>query len=147
MKSVYLIRWVFHFKKLLDIGSTIGGLLGRSFQRSGKEMQGKRNLDARDLTRMMNVILSSIQEKKSGDKTLVDALEPAVTAANTAIQSGEKDVQVVLRKMAIAAEEGAKSTTDMVSRIGRSRGTTDPGADLIAILLTAMSDFSSTHTS
>jgi dihydroxyacetone kinase len=55
------------------------------------------------------------------------------------------DVQEVLSYMATAAEEGAKGTATMVSRVGRSsnlgemsRGRIDPGAMFISLFLNAM---------
>ena len=134
-----------------DVGATIGGLLGRSFQRAGREMQGERTLSSNDLIRIMKTILSTIVEigaANPGDKTLIDALQPAVNAGSAAAQAGSGDIRSLLSEMAIAAENGAKETKNMVSRVGRSsylgersRGTVDVGAKMISILLNAMSDF------
>jgi dihydroxyacetone kinase-like protein len=133
---------------VFDIGATIGGLLGRSFQSAAKQMQGKRILSSQDLVTMLQTMLITVKAvggASAGDKTLVDALEPAVVAGKAAIQSGSKDIQQVMDKMATAAEEGARGTATIASRIGRSsylgersRGKIDPGAMLISLFLNAM---------
>lgn len=79
-----------------------------------------------------------------GDKTLVDALAPAVAAFEAAVESGEG------RAWAAAAEAGASgrdATTPMVARKGRasylgerSAGHQDPGATSMALLLAAAAD-------
>ena len=82
-----------------------------------------------------------ISKAKIGDKTMVDALYPALEAGMTA----EGDAKAVFAAMGKAAAEGAEKTADMVARFGRAKnvgerslGTKDPGATSISILLTAM---------
>jgi dihydroxyacetone kinase-like protein len=77
-----------------------------------------------------------------GDKTIVDALEPAVGAAKEA--AGEGSVAGVFRAAAVAAEEGAESTVPMRARKGRAsylgaraEGHQDPGATSTYLLLDA----------
>ncbi len=138
---------------VLEIGSTIGGFLGRAFQASGKQLQGKASLNLTDFVGMLETMLATIRkvgEAKRGDKTLIDALEPAVNAAKNSSGSSSASVQEVMELTARAAEEGAQNTAQMVSKIGRasyigerSRGSVDPGAMLIALLLTGLSQSSS----
>lgn len=80
-----------------------------------------------------------------GDKTLVDALEPAVNAANTVDGPVTRDIEELLHRMELAADEGATATATMVARIGRSsylgersRGLVDPGAMFICLFLKGM---------
>lgn len=82
-----------------------------------------------------------ISKAKIGDKTMVDALYPALEAGMAA----EGDAKTVFAAMGKAAAEGAEKTADMVARFGRAKnvgerslGTKDPGATSISILLTAM---------
>jgi dihydroxyacetone kinase-like protein len=134
---------------VFDIGSTIGGLIGRGFQKAGRQMQGKQKLNCRDIVSILESLLTTIQEigqAKLGDKTLIDALEPAKNAAAIAVESGTTKVYRLLSIAASAAGEGARGTAGMVSRVGRSsylgersRGTIDPGAMFIYIFLEAMS--------
>lgn len=133
---------------VFDIGATIGGLLGRSLQKAAKEMQGKRTLTSQDLVVIFRTMLATIKEiggAKLNDKTLIDALEPAVNAANAPAGPVTGDIVELLRKMELAAEEGAKATEQMISRIGRSsylgersRGLVDPGAMFICLFLKGM---------
>jgi dihydroxyacetone kinase-like protein len=133
---------------VFDIGGTIGILLGRALQRAGKQMKGKQTLKSDNVVAILKTVLATIKEvggAKVGDKTMVDALEPAVDAANSAVGSGIKDVQRILEGAAAAAREGAESTASMISRVGRSsylgersRDGIDPGAMLICLLLDAM---------
>ena len=137
---------------VFDIGSTIGGLIGRGFQNAGKQLQGRRELNAHDLVAFLETILQTIEQvggAKVGDKTLLDALYPAVTAVNEAVKSGVTNVERLLEIATSAAEQGANSTVNMVARIGRasylgerSRGTVDPGAMFIFIFLNAMAQTS-----
>ncbi len=138
---------------VFEIGSTIGGFLGRAFQAAGKQLQGKASLNSTDFVGMLETMLATIRKvggAKTGDKTLIDALEPAVSAAKIASRSGSASVQEVMELAARAAEEGAQNTGQMVSKIGRasyigerSRGSVDPGAMLIALLLRTLSQPSS----
>ena len=91
-------------------------------------------------------MLTTIKEiggAKLGDKTLIDALEPAVIAA----EQVAGDISETLDRMQVAAGEGAKATETMISRIGRSsylgersRGAMDPGATFVYLFLKAMSE-------
>ena len=138
---------------VFDIGATIGGYIGRAFQKAANEMEGKITLTATEFVEIFSIMLAYIKEKggaKVGDKTLIDALEPAVAAGKSEVASGVRDVREVIDKMAGAADEGAKNTANLVSRVGRSsyigersRGTMDPGAILISLLLGSMKDSAS----
>jgi dihydroxyacetone kinase-like protein len=79
-----------------------------------------------------------------GDKTMVDALEPAVRAAEAL---GDDDVSALLGAAAQAAATGAESTVPLVARKGRasylgerSAGHLDPGARSTALLLRSLAD-------
>ncbi len=135
---------------VFEIGSTIGGFLGRAFQAAGKQLQGKAFLNSTDFAGLLETMLAVIQKvggAKAGDKTLIDALEPAVHAAKSTTASGNASIQEALEQAARAAEQGAQNTTQMVSKIGRasyigerSRGSVDPGAMLIALFLKGLSE-------
>ncbi len=138
---------------VFEIGSTVGGFMGRAFQAAGKQLQGKVSLSSTDLATMLETMLTTIQKvgrAKAGDKTLIDALEPAVNAAKRAAASGNTSVQYALEQATQAAEEGAQNTAQMASKVGRasyigerSRGSIDPGAKFIALFLRELSQPSS----
>jgi dihydroxyacetone kinase-like protein len=81
---------------------------------------------------------------KPGDKTMLDALHPAVVAARAA--EGE-DMVEILRKAADAASAGARATNGMISRLGRSSrlgertvGHEDAGANSIVLILRGLEE-------
>jgi dihydroxyacetone kinase-like protein len=81
-----------------------------------------------------------------GDKTMVDALTPAVDAATQALDSGA-DIAGVLAAAADAAEKGAEATVPLVAHKGRasylgerSAGHLDPGARSTSLLLRSFAD-------
>ena len=85
----------------------------------------------------------AIGDAKLGDKTLLDALIPAVDAYGSA----DGDFAARLAAMKAAAAEGRDSTRDMVARVGRSsrlgersRGVLDAGATSCCLILTALAD-------
>ncbi len=82
---------------------------------------------------------------KLGDKTLMDALAPAIASFRTAVNSG-KDLRVALHEAARAARAGAESTRSLTARFGRAkflgertRGHQDPGANSVALLFEGFS--------
>ena len=81
---------------------------------------------------------------KPGDKTILDALHPAVEALRLAESRGA-DLAPALREAAAAARAGAESTAGMVATVGRasrlgerSRGSPDAGATSLAIIVEAV---------
>ncbi|MCX7855447.1 MAG: DAK2 domain-containing protein, partial [Anaerolineae bacterium] len=81
-----------------------------------------------------------------GDKTMVDALTPAVNALREALQNGA-DLVDALEQAASAAEQGMKDTIPMLAKKGRasylgerSIGHQDPGATSTYLLLRVMAD-------
>jgi phosphoenolpyruvate---glycerone phosphotransferase subunit DhaL len=90
--------------------------------------------------------IRELGEAKPGDKTIVDTLHPAVEAARSAAGRGAPLGEAADEVIA-AAEDGWKSTEDMVARIGRSarlgersRGTLDAGATSCYLLLKSMGE-------
>lgn len=84
---------------------------------------------------------------KIGDKTLVDALEPALQAFGAAVSDGDP-VETVLSKALDAARSGSESTIALVARKGRasylgerSVGHRDPGSMAICLMFEAAHDF------
>jgi dihydroxyacetone kinase-like protein len=79
-----------------------------------------------------------------GDKTILDALDPAVRALRTAADAGDP-LGAALGQAALAAGAGMCSTVPLVARRGlalrlgeRSRGHQDPGATSCFLLVRAM---------
>jgi len=132
----------------MEVGSTIGVLFGCALTEAGKAMDGRKTLDAAGLATILRTMLVAIMATGGaapGDKTLLDALEPAALAAEAAASEGA-GLGPTLAKAASAADVGSSSTVEMVARVGRgsylgerSRGRADPGAAFIAFFLRSMS--------
>jgi dihydroxyacetone kinase-like protein len=88
--------------------------------------------------------ISALGHAKPGDKTILDAIDPAVQALQRALTSGS-DVHQAIGAAATAARKGADASARMVASVGRasrlgerSRGLADPGATSLALIIEAM---------
>lgn len=127
------------------VGGAAGPLYGTAYLRAAK-VTGLTELDAKAAVAMLEAGLEGIVARGKatpGEKTMVDAWTPAVSAAQQAQARGE-DPAAVLAAAAAAAQEGAVATDPMVATKGRasylgprSAGHRDPGAVSSALLLEA----------
>jgi phosphoenolpyruvate---glycerone phosphotransferase subunit DhaL len=93
--------------------------------------------------------IESLGKATTGEKTMLDALVPAVTAGRDAAATGA-DAAAVTVAMADAAEAGVRATIPMLATKGRasylgerSIGHQDPGATSSSLLLRALADAAS----
>lgn len=103
--------------------STFGTILAVAFMGAGKSVRGKSEIDIRDLAAMGDSAVADIQKRGNanlGDKTMLDALVPAIEAYKAEMRQG-KSFKEMIESMVAAGEEGMKSTADMISKIGRAR--------------------------
>ena len=131
------------------VGGAAGPLYGTAFLRAATAVKDAGELDADLVAVALRAALDGVVARgkaEVGDKTMVDALEPAVRAAESAAERGE-DVPALLAAAADAADEGADSTVLLVARKGRasylgerSAGHLDPGARSTALLLRTFAD-------
>jgi len=136
------------------VGGAAGPLYGTAFLRAATAVKDAGELDADIMARALRAALDGVVARgkaERGDKTMVDALLPAVLAAESAAERGE-DVPALLRAAADAAAEGADSTVLVLARKGRasylgerSIGHMDPGARSTALLLRTFADVASGH--
>jgi dihydroxyacetone kinase-like protein len=127
------------------VGGAAGPLYGTAFLRASSALQDKDEVSAADAAEALEAALGGIKQRgkaEVGDKTMVDALEPAVEAAKEAAADGS--VAGVFRAGAEAAKEGAESTVPLAARRGRAsylgaraEGHEDPGARSTYLLLDA----------
>ena len=134
------------------VGGAAGPLYGTAFLRAATATAETAELDAASVTAALRAALSGVVARgkaEIGDKTMVDALEPAVRAAE-AVRDNDiaSDIATVLEAAAGAAATGAESTVPLVARKGRasylgerSAGQLDPGARSTALLLRCLADF------
>ena len=127
------------------VGGAAGPLYGTAFLRASSALQDKDEVSAANAADALEAALGGIKQRgkaEVGDKTMVDALEPAVEAAKEAAVDGS--VAGVFRAGAEAAKEGAESTVPLAARRGRAsylgaraEGHEDPGARSTYLLLDA----------
>lgn len=130
-----------------SVGGAAGPLYGTAFMRAGMAVAGKYELDAQDLLTMLDAALKGVVMRgkaQPGDKTMVDAITPAVEAMRRALQEGA-DLVTALEKATAAAEKGMRDTIPMIARKGRasylgerSIGHQDPGATSSYLLIRTM---------
>ncbi|MEV6646271.1 dihydroxyacetone kinase subunit DhaL [Amycolatopsis sp. NPDC051371] len=131
------------------VGGAAGPLYGTAFLRASAKLGTAEDLDVPALLDALRAGLEGVQARGKavgGDATMVDALIPAVSAAEKAAEDGG-DVAAVLTAAADAADRGAESTVDLVPRKGRASylgeravGHLDPGARSSALLLRAFAE-------
>lgn len=129
------------------IGGASGALWGSALCRAGQRPGEAESFDAVELLVALTAALDAIKElgaAEAGDKTMVDALEPALDAMHSSL-AAQNDLQRALADAADAAEEGARATVPMRARKGRasylgerSIGHQDPGATSTAMILRAL---------
>lgn len=128
------------------VGGAAGPLYGTAFLRASGALSGKEDLSPEDVAGALEAALGGVKQRgkaEEGDKTIVDALEPAVAAAKEAASAGSGAGEV-LRTAADAAKEGSEATVPLTARRGRasylgerSAGHMDPGARSTYLLLDA----------
>ena len=116
-----------------SVGGAAGPLYGTLFLQMGNALAGQSKVDLPAYAAAWRKGLEGVQARGKAvpqDKTMVDALIPAVEALEAA-----SDLDGGLRAATQAAEEGMKATTPLVARKGRasylgerSAGHQDPGA-------------------
>jgi dihydroxyacetone kinase-like protein len=131
---------------VLSVGGAAGPLYGSAFRQMGRALDSK-TFDGEELLVLLRAALEEIQRlgaAQVGDKTIVDALSPAIDAFERGLRSGD-DLDASLERARVAAEEGMRSTVPLQARKGRasylgprSVGHQDPGATSTAMLFAAL---------
>ncbi|MGX1316063.1 dihydroxyacetone kinase-like protein [Streptomyces calvus] len=123
------------------VGGASGPLYGTLLRRTGKALGDAAEVDAGQLAEALRAGVDAVRQlggAAPGDKTMIDALVPAVEALGDSFAAART-----------AAEEGAVATTPLQARKGRasylgerSIGHQDPGATSAALLIAALVDAS-----
>ena len=132
-----------------NMGGTSGPLLGTFFLRAGAVCAGKSELAPGDVVALFQAGVDGIQQRGKaalGNKTMLDALLPAVDAMRGALEAGN-DLSEIVERGAAAAEAGVQATKTMQARKGRgsylgdrSVGHQDPGATGAHLLVKAAAE-------
>ena len=130
-----------------SVGGVTGIVFGTFFVSAAKAAMGKTETGTAELAEMFAAGLEAVQlrgKARPGDKTMVDALAPAVQALREADERG-LGVQEALDLACMSAREGMERTRDMKARAGRARyqgekaiGHVDAGAASVAIILASL---------
>lgn len=133
---------------LNSMGGASGVIFGSMFLGGVKGMDPITELDGSTFTKMMRASLETIKERgkaQVGDKTMVDALEPAVIAMEN---SSKEDLLALLCSAKEAALQGVENTKNCIARFGRAKslmeraiGYQDAGATSVSIIFAAMYDY------
>jgi dihydroxyacetone kinase-like protein len=129
------------------VGGASGPLWGSALRSGGRTLGDQTTFDGTQLVEVLAAALASVKDLGTaslGDKTMVDALEPAVDKLRERIAAGTPLGQA-LDDAGAAAEAGMKATIPLQARKGRasylgerSVGHQDPGATSTAIIIRAL---------
>lgn len=119
------------------VGGAAGPLYGTFFLRAATSPTNGRSVDLAQLTQMFRYGLDGLQQRgkaQADDKTMIDAIQPAVEAMEAAL-AAHQSAAVVLAAARQAAHLGMKHTIEIEAKKGRasylgphSIGHQDPGA-------------------
>ena len=128
------------------VGGASGPLYGTVFLQLGTATAGKTELSAEDWSQAFDAAVEGVKARgkaQLGDKTMIDALQPAADSLREAAQAGAT-LEAALAACEEAAEQGMHATTPLVARKGRasylgerSAGHQDPGATSSWLLVRA----------
>ena len=131
------------------VGGSSGPLYGTLFRKLGAALKGEDELSVRALSAGLSKAVVGIEElggAKPGDKTMLDAMQPAMEALEHA-RAQDEPLTRALADAAQAAAAGAEATVPLVARKGRasylgerSAGHKDPGAASFALIVQAIAD-------
>lgn len=131
---------------LSTVGGAGGPLYGTLFLQAGLKTAGKMELTLADWTEALEAALNGIimrGKAELGDKTMVDAIAPAVSTLKQALAENQP-IKAAVNLSAEAAQKGMEDTIPLVARKGRasylgerSAGHQDPGATSSYLMLIA----------
>jgi phosphoenolpyruvate---glycerone phosphotransferase subunit DhaL len=129
------------------VGGASGPLWGSALRKAGRSLGDAELVGPEALVDALDAALGAIVElgaAELGDKTMVDALAPAIESMRSSLARGGT-LEDALASARVAAEEGMRATVPMVARKGRasylgerSVGHQDPGATSVAIVVAAL---------
>jgi len=132
-------------------GGSSGALYGIFFISGAQQLHGKRGIDKRNLALFFSAGYVAMVEMsggtKPGEKTMIDALDPAVKSLNESAIDECLSLTIVLQRAVEAAKTGLENTIGLVATKGRaaylgemSRGHQDIGATTMYLIIRTMLD-------
>ncbi len=133
---------------MTSVGGASGAIFGTFFRGGAKNLGGQRSFDSGTLALMLLDGLQAVKERggaRPGDKTMVDALEPAAARAEE-MASAPLDESLI--GVTEAARQGMERTKEMVAAVGKAKtlgeralGHPDPGAISTYLILKFMKEY------
>jgi phosphoenolpyruvate---glycerone phosphotransferase subunit DhaL len=134
---------------LNKVGGVSGVIFGTFFIEAGKKAEELKEIDAAAFAAMLKQSLEGIKTRgkvKEGDKSMIDALAPAIAAVVQMAESGAA-MKEILESAYEAAKQGTESTKQMPGKIGRARyqkekgiGHVDAGSASVAIFFRSLKE-------
>lgn len=123
------------FALMMSIGGASGAIFGTLYQGAAKPLAEETSFTSASLNTLLESGLEAVKKRgkaNPGDKTMVDALEPAAQASQ---HYRDTDLAAALDAASNAAKAGMEGTKEMIAKIGRAKslnerslGHADPGA-------------------
>ena len=131
-------------------GGTSGPIWGTAFLKAGLKAKGKTELTTADLVQMGRAAVQGMMARGNaqvGDKTLLDAIVPALDKVEELCQAGKADFRSAFQAASEIATEAVEGTRHWPAKRGRQSyagdrtiGTLDPGIVAVAMMLTAVAN-------
>jgi dihydroxyacetone kinase-like protein len=133
---------------LMSIGGAAGAIFGTWFRGAAASLMDHMVFDSEALAKMLTDGLSAVKDRgkaKPGDKTMVDALEPAASKAR---EMTHQPLDTALSAAVDAAQNGMEQTKHMIATLGKAKtlgkravGYPDPGAVSTYLILKFMTAY------
>ncbi len=147
-ENVYKLFEEAGIQMLNSMGGASGVIFGSLYLAGAEGMEARSEINGDDLARMERKSLAAIQERgkaQAGDKTMVDALLPAVEALE---KNAGKSLLEMLQAAEEAAWQGVEDTKKYTAKFGRAKslleraiGHQDAGATSVWLILQGMREF------
>lgn len=134
---------------LSNVGGAAGPLYGTAFLKSVAVINKKSSMDINDFINVLEISLDGIKmrgKSKEGEKTIIDALAPAIKSGKAAIKENRNEKEV-LKAIEEGARKGMEETKNIIATKGRasylgerSIGHQDPGATSLYFILKAVAE-------
>lgn len=132
-----------------SVGGASGPLYGTAFLRAGTAVTNKTTLSAADIINLLDAFVGGVVQRgkaQAGEKTMLDALIPALDAARLA-STTQTSLSAIVTAASDAARTGAQATIPMLATKGRasylgerSRDHQDPGATSSWLILRSLAE-------
>lgn len=131
-----------------SMGGASGAIFGTFFRNGGKALAGRESLDSAGLAAFFRAGVEGVKQRGGaavGDKTVVDAMEPAAVCAEASVSL---ELPAAIQAISEAALGGLEASKALVAKFGRAKtlgeaciGFPDAGAMSVTIIVSAMSDY------